>query len=524
METSSPASSENWPSSSSGYELRARIGQGYFSEVWSALTRSNNLKVAIKIMDLENVTSLEDVLREVQVMRLQYHANILNCYSSILTGDKIWIVTKLMDIGSCKRLLRVSREMGLGEGLTEEVIGYVIAETLKGLEYLHNRGHIHREIQSGNILVDSHGVVKLADFGALQAVISAERSQHGTAVPSSPSSLFFASPETIENGDVVDNKTDVWSLGITVLELAKGLPPYTDLDPATVQTRIVENEPPNLLTYLGDIQTTDDVQSGFSKFYEDFYRKALQKNPKLRPSIAELLKHKFVRSRSKTEFIEWISQVAPIEHGISAVTSAALTSNSLSRRDSSDADAEDINSQQQRKSENSQSLLTLQLKQSSSPPLLSSTKASPSSLKDQFRSISSSGDLVSSHHNNDNSNNANNFSSNNSSAPNSNGRISNNGLRSVSHGDQDAQDDDNNPSNPQDLQPNEQFIPGTSWIFDSLSSDHLASLIGQQTSESSDNLAAQATLDNKDGQTIADEEDVVLEGLVGQEENVFDCL
>ena len=117
-------------------------------------------------MDLERIsTSFEDILQEVQTMRLCEDENVLRCYCSFVFTDQLWLVTQLMDKGSCFRVMTVAKGMGFGEGMNEEWLAYILKEALQGIKYLHDNGQIHRDIKSGNILLDSRGGVRIADFG-----------------------------------------------------------------------------------------------------------------------------------------------------------------------------------------------------------------------------------------------------------------------------------------------------------------------------------------------------------------------
>lgn len=146
------------------YDQQARIGSGAFSNVYRARIKSKeNAYVAIKIMDLEHISSsFEDILQEVQTMKMCDDPNILRCYCSFVNADQLWLVTEMMDKGSCLRLMNVAKGLGMGEGMSEEWLAYILREALQGLHYLHNNGQIHRDIKPGNVLVDSHGSVRLA--------------------------------------------------------------------------------------------------------------------------------------------------------------------------------------------------------------------------------------------------------------------------------------------------------------------------------------------------------------------------
>lgn len=154
----------SWPCAAEFYsgvdDPNKKLGQGAFSTVYRGLCKQNNFEIAIKVMDLENVSSsFEDILLEVQTMRLSNHENILKLHASFVCGTKLWLVLEYMDKGSCFRVMSVAKKQGLGEGMNEDWVAYIIRETLKGLNYLHNAGYIHRDIKPGNILLNKYGAV-----------------------------------------------------------------------------------------------------------------------------------------------------------------------------------------------------------------------------------------------------------------------------------------------------------------------------------------------------------------------------
>lgn len=299
-----------WPCFATEYDQIAKIEQGQFSEVWSGVCKPIKQKVCIKIMDLEKIsTSFEDILQEVQAMRLCDDPNILNCYCSFVHHDQLWLITQFMNKGSCLRVMSISKQLNLGEGLEEECIGFILSETLKGLHYLHQRGYVHRDVKCGNILLDESGSVRLSDFGVNRWTMTTSATGHTVST-----SICHAAPETIE-GDNFDDRIDIWSLGITALELAKGYSPYSHHSAAKTTQLILEGDPPSLKNYPHDKQ----LHSGgvpFSKFFEDFYKRCLQKNSRLRPSSTELLKNKFLRNRTPARLISFLANIYDVDSAV----------------------------------------------------------------------------------------------------------------------------------------------------------------------------------------------------------------
>jgi len=304
-----------WPVHINDYERVISIGHGKFSTVWSGYCKPNQLKVCIKILDLENSTySFEDILQEVQIMRLCDYPNILNCFCCFVHHDQLWLISQLMEKGSCARVMEIYNKENHVEGLMEECVAYILYETLKGLNYLHSRGLIHRNVKAGNILLGGRGIVKLADFGL---IASAEQRTKPTITQNDHQNtyLYNIAPEVLDNhnhGQEIDHRSDIWSIGITALELAKGATPYAQYASTNLLEYMQHYDPPSLASYSHDKQLTNTGHS-FSKFFEDFVKKCLQKNNQLRPSVGELLKHKLLRNTHKEGLLQILGTIPNVD-------------------------------------------------------------------------------------------------------------------------------------------------------------------------------------------------------------------
>jgi len=273
--------------------LEQEIGRGAFAKVYKASCMQRpDCPVAIKIMNLEDISSsFEDIRQEVQTMRLAEHENVLKCQCSFVEGQQLWLVMDFMDQGSCLHVLTQSEKHGFGRGMKEEWLAYVLKQTLQGLEYFHRSGQVHRDVKAGNILLSSTGDVRLADFGVAGWLIRyGERHSTKKTFVGTP---CWMAPEVMEQTIGYDYKADIWSFGITALELAKGFAPYAHYPPMKVLLMTIQEDPPSLKSYDDDKQMNG---SSFSRHFKEMIRMCLQKDPKKRPACSTLLQHKFFKS------------------------------------------------------------------------------------------------------------------------------------------------------------------------------------------------------------------------------------
>jgi len=153
----------HYPTTADGYDVLSEIGSGAFATVFKAKVKERDEEVAIKVVDLDQFnTNWEEIRKEISTMSLLSHPNVVKIHTSFVEGQDLWIVMPLLAGGSCASAMKVLGPTGFKD---DALIATILQETLKGLQYFHKDGRIHRDIKAGNILISSKGEVLLADFG-----------------------------------------------------------------------------------------------------------------------------------------------------------------------------------------------------------------------------------------------------------------------------------------------------------------------------------------------------------------------
>ncbi|KAL6576464.1 hypothetical protein OROHE_000245 [Orobanche hederae] len=283
---------KKYPIGAEFYTLYEEVGNGVSASVHRALCNPLNEVVAIKILDFErNNSDLNNISREAQTMVLVDHPNVLKSHCSFVNDHNLWVVMPYMAGGSCLHILKAAHP----DGFEEVVIATILREVLKGLDYLHQHGHIHRDVKAGNVLIDSRGRIKLGDFGVSAYLFDAgDRQRMRNTFVGTP---CWMAPEVMEQVHGYDFKADIWSFGITALELAHGHAPFSKYPPMKVLLMTLQNAPPGL-DYERDKK--------FSKSFKQMIASCLVKDPSKRPTAKRLLKHSFFKQARSNDYISRI--------------------------------------------------------------------------------------------------------------------------------------------------------------------------------------------------------------------------
>ncbi|CAH8475646.1 unnamed protein product [Schistosoma rodhaini] len=260
------------------YKILAPIGSGTYGDVFKAVHRERRTLVAVKVMKIDLKDDIRSICQEIHTLRECRHPNIVQFYGSYLRNNKLWICMEYCGGQSMQDIYLYTRRP-----LEEDCIAFVSRETLQGLNFMHNRGRIHRDIKGANILLTDDGHVKVADFG-VAAQLSTSIAKRTTLI----GTPYWMAPEvaSIESrGSGYDGKCDIWGVGITAIEYAELQPPMFDLDPRkALQILGSRNyKPPSL-----------QDRHKWSPLFHSFIKCCLIKAERRRPDAATMLTHNFI--------------------------------------------------------------------------------------------------------------------------------------------------------------------------------------------------------------------------------------
>ncbi|CDS42021.1 STE20:SPS1 proline alanine rich protein [Echinococcus multilocularis] len=300
------ASSEanvQWPVTRTAYEIVKSIGQGATSVVHEALCKPLNRRCAMKIINLDKSStsaSLEEINREIKSMKNMKNENIVAYHASFVDKTELCIVMDLCQRGSLLDVIKfIQSKRDITYGVFDEyTIATILRDVLRGLAYIHEGGLVHRDLKCGNLLVKDDGVIQIADFGVAGFLASQPLSETGSIGPrrfTFVGTPCWMAPEVMQQTGGYNHKADIWSIGITTIEMATGQAPYAKYAPMKVLMLTLKNEPPDIDT----VATVSNQYVEYGHKFRKFTRSCLTKDPNQRPTARELFSHSYIKSKAK---------------------------------------------------------------------------------------------------------------------------------------------------------------------------------------------------------------------------------
>ena len=256
------------------WKFKDKIGSGSFGSVWLGTFKPNNHSYAVKKVRItENDNSINDEIKmEVKLMSSLKHLNIVKYYGAGASGTFFWIIMEWMECGTLEDMMRMC-----GGRLEEGPAATVMRDVCNGLHYLHKEGVLHKDLKAGNVLVSKTAVAKLADFGVSQR---SHQAADSLATHHGGGTLCFMAPEVIRGA--VCAKSDVWALGMMLIQVLEGEAPFQHLSELQVAEKIL------------DESAVPALAERYSEELRELVNACLKHSLQERISLADVLRNKFV--------------------------------------------------------------------------------------------------------------------------------------------------------------------------------------------------------------------------------------
>mmetsp|Transcript_68713 Transcript_68713/g.100604 ORF Transcript_68713/g.100604 Transcript_68713/m.100604 type:complete len:527 (+) Transcript_68713:24-1604(+) len=252
------------------------IGAGGMGTIFKGKCNKTGVDFAIKRLSLAKNTDLPALQNEIAMMKISEHPQVTEYIEAYMYDRCLWVILELMDAGSLTNLLQVYQRKK--KEMSEDEMAGLMLPCMQGIGFLHSHGRIHRDIKSDNILINSKGDVKIADFG-----FCVQLTQEKAMRQSMVGTPYWMAPELVR-GQSYDAKVDIWSLGIMLIEMAEGEPPYLREQPLRALYLIATKGEPKL-----------KQETKYSQTFMDFYHNCLATKPDDRFSAAQLCAHNFLK-------------------------------------------------------------------------------------------------------------------------------------------------------------------------------------------------------------------------------------
>ncbi|OHS96195.1 STE family protein kinase [Tritrichomonas foetus] len=340
-----------FPQLKSQYQILHKIGEGEFSEVFIARCVTNNKIVSVKTIDLDACRFDLSSLRRILSMWLNFrHPNVVRYYGSFVSENSLWIINELIDCGPLSDILKSihsansalvnitelanpsdnssendedinpsnlsANDMKDVDGFDDEILLSTIFKfILEFLVYFHRSRNVYRELMPKNIFLSSLGDVKLNSLREASSLIDSSQAKspgNGQKAPHFLKSCDckYKAPEVLNTNNEYSEKSDIWSLGITAIELATGKNPYQEMSNDETISAILDKESPTLYSNA----KSKKLSVKYSSPFMDFVNSCLKKNPEKRPTAEQLLQHKFIKMAKDKAYIRNVltSQLTPL--------------------------------------------------------------------------------------------------------------------------------------------------------------------------------------------------------------------